>query len=125
MNAYAVVDGITFPLLFKVYKPQTRLKEGEKYKTKPELAVEIIGELKQLGFKFEVVLADSLYGESSDFIAGLSEFKLKACLSHQKRSRDVDACRAKDLVHGVEGGVTASLSMAKSRPATSQKWFMA
>lgn len=81
VNAYAVVEGITFPLLFKVYKPQTRLKKGDTYKTKPELAVEIIGELKRLGFKFEVVLADSLYGESSDFIAGLIEFKLKYVLA--------------------------------------------
>lgn len=81
VNAYAVVDGITFPLLFKVYKPKTRLRKGEKYKTKPELAVEIIGELKQLGIKFSVVLADSLYGESSDFIGGLAEFKLKYVLA--------------------------------------------
>jgi SRSO17 transposase len=81
VNAYAVVDGITFPLLFKVYQPQTRLRKAEQYKTKPELAVEIIGELKQLGFKFSVVLADSLYGESSDFIGGLNEFKLKYVLA--------------------------------------------
>src|ERR1051326_1038040 len=44
VNAYGVMDGITFPLLFKVYKPKGTLKTGDKYKTKPELAVEIIEE---------------------------------------------------------------------------------
>ena len=41
VNAYGVLDHITFPLLFKVFKPKTRLQSGEGYKTKPELAVEI------------------------------------------------------------------------------------
>lgn len=45
VNAYAVVDGITYPLLFKVFKPRNRLKLGDIYKTKPELGVEIIQEL--------------------------------------------------------------------------------
>ena len=56
--AYGVIDGMTFPLLFKVFKPKGRLKDGDKYRTKPELAVEIIEELQALGFKFSVVLAD-------------------------------------------------------------------
>lgn len=81
VNAYGIIDGITFPLLFKVYKPKGTLKPEDKYKTKPALAVEIIEELKQAGFKFSVVLADSLYGESSDFIAGLIGLKLKYVLA--------------------------------------------
>jgi SRSO17 transposase len=44
VNAYEVLDHITFPFLFKVYKPKTRLKPEETSKTKPELAVEIIEE---------------------------------------------------------------------------------
>jgi SRSO17 transposase len=70
------LEGITFPLLFKVYKPRQRLKENEKYKTKPQLAIEIIKELIALGFDFTTVLADSLYGESGDFIEVLNENKL-------------------------------------------------
>jgi hypothetical protein len=31
VNAYAVVDGITYPLLFKIYKPKSRLKAGDEY----------------------------------------------------------------------------------------------
>jgi DDE superfamily endonuclease len=77
LNAYDILNHITFPLLFKVYKPRTRLNPGDNYKTKPELAVEIIQELQQWGFQFEVVLADSLYGESGDFISELEKLHLK------------------------------------------------
>src|SRR2546425_5066789 len=61
----------------KVFKPRTRLKPGESYKTKPALAVEIIKELPQWGLHFSVVLADSLYGESSDFVSELEKLHLK------------------------------------------------
>ena len=77
VNAYGILDQITFPLLFKVFKPRTRLKPGESYKTKPALAVEIIKELQQWGLHFSVVLADSLYGESSDFVSELEKLHLK------------------------------------------------
>ena len=53
------------------------MKSGDTYKTKPELAVELIQELQQWGFDFEVVLADSLYGESGDFIGVLEKLHLK------------------------------------------------
>lgn len=42
VNAYGVVNGITYPLLFKIFKPRSCLQPGDKYKTKPELAVEVI-----------------------------------------------------------------------------------
>ena len=42
VNAYGVYSHITFPLIFKVFKPEGTLKAGEKYKTKIELASEII-----------------------------------------------------------------------------------
>jgi len=77
VNAYGIVDQITFPLLFKVFKPRTRLKPGDPYKTKPALAVEIIQELQQWVFRFSVVLADSLYGESSDFVSELEKLHLR------------------------------------------------
>ena len=71
VNAYAYCEGMTFPLISRVYKPKSRLKEGEKYKSKPEIAMEIIRELVDKGFKVSRVLADSEYGEShSNFISG-------------------------------------------------------
>ena len=76
VNAYGVYDNITFPLLFKVFKPQVVLKAEDKYKTKIELATEIITELIELGFNIELVLADSLYGESSQFIKKLAAYNL-------------------------------------------------
>jgi SRSO17 transposase len=80
VNAYGVLDQITFPLLFKVYKPHSRLKPEDTSKTKPELAVEIIEELERWGFQFEVVLADCVYGESSTFISALEKRHLKYML---------------------------------------------
>ena len=65
VNAYGVYKDITFPLAFKIFKTEKNLKLGDIYKTKIELASEIITELVDLGFKIDLVLADSLYGESS------------------------------------------------------------
>jgi SRSO17 transposase len=77
VNAYGVMDEITFPLVFEVFKPQKRLKKTDQYKTKPQMAIELVQTLKQQGFHFEVVLADSLYGESGDFIAALQKLGLQ------------------------------------------------
>ena len=69
---------MTFPLKFKVFKPRERLKEEDKYKTKPELGAELIKELKAIGFKIKRVLADSLYGEShSNFISVIEELGIE------------------------------------------------
>ncbi len=76
VNAYAVVGNITYPLIFKVFKPRTQLQDGDVYKTKPELAVEILQELQAWDFQIELVLADSLYGESGNVISALSRLKL-------------------------------------------------
>ncbi|MBW4690058.1 MAG: transposase [Komarekiella atlantica HA4396-MV6] len=46
VNAYGIVDGITYPLMFEIFKPKNRLQDGDKYKTKLQIAVEIIQELK-------------------------------------------------------------------------------
>lgn len=60
VNAYGLLGTTTFALLFRVFKPEPRLKAGDVYTTKPQLAVEIIEELLARGFHFRVVLADSL-----------------------------------------------------------------
>ena len=76
VNAYGVFEQMTFPLMFKVFKPKQRLKPGDEYQTKLELSRSIIEELVSLEFKIELVLADSLYGESSLFVSFLDEFHL-------------------------------------------------
>jgi len=73
VNAYGVYRHITFPLIVKIFKPKGTLKSSDKYQTKIELASEIITELIDAGFNIEVVLADSLDGESSQFIGKLDE----------------------------------------------------
>ncbi|WP_404791391.1 IS701 family transposase [Altericista sp. CCNU0014] len=77
VTAYGIIEEMTVPLTFEIYKPHERLKPGDRYKTKPQIASEMIRELQKIGFKIELVLADSLYGESnSSFIRVLDEFNL-------------------------------------------------
>jgi SRSO17 transposase len=71
VNAYGVLEGITFPLLCEVFKPRLRLKAMDGYQTKPQLALQLIRTLKQLRFPFHLVVVDSLYRESSEFLEGL------------------------------------------------------
>jgi hypothetical protein len=67
---------MTFPLDWKIFKPRGTLAEHDCYQTKIELAREIISELVKLGFNINLVLADSLYGESSSFIEVLEKHNL-------------------------------------------------
>lgn len=64
-------------MLFEVYKPRERLKPEDKYLTKPQIAAKLIRKLKSMGFRFNLVLADSLSGESeTNFISVLDEMNL-------------------------------------------------
>ena len=81
VNAYGVLENLTFPLLFEVFKPRTRLQPDDEYFTKPQMAIHLIETLQAQGFQFSVVLADSLYGESSEFIAGLERLHLQYVLA--------------------------------------------
>lgn len=76
VNAYGVLGDLTFPLLFKVFKPRRRLKAEDVYQTKLQLAQQIIQELVDFGFRFSLVLTDSLYGESPPFLHTLEQLKL-------------------------------------------------
>lgn len=77
VTAYGVIDSITLPLIFEVYKPKERLKPGDLYRSKPEIAAGMIRQLQAMGFQFKLVLADSLYGESgTSFLDVLYQLKL-------------------------------------------------
>jgi SRSO17 transposase len=76
VNAYGIYENVTFPLIFKVFKPKGTLKELDSYKTKIELASSIVTELIEFGFNIDLVLADSLYGEASSFIRTLDKHNL-------------------------------------------------
>ena len=76
VNAYGVLDTITFPLTFEVFKPQKRLHNDDTYQTKPALAIALVKDLIAQDFFIALVLADSFYGESHELIAALNELKL-------------------------------------------------
>ena len=76
VNAYGVLDNVTFPLLFQVFKPDRRLKPDDTYQSKPSIASDLVRSLVQQGFAIDLVLADALYGESGPFIHTLTELGL-------------------------------------------------
>ena len=82
VTAYGLVEGMIIPLTFEVYKPRERLKDKEEYQSKPQIAARMIRQLQAMGFQFELVLADSLYGESKvNFVNVLDELKLPYILA--------------------------------------------
>ena len=82
VTAYGLVDGMIVPLSFEVYKPRERLKDGDEYHSKPQIAATMIRMLQAMGFCFELVLADSLYGESkTNFVNVLDELNLPYILA--------------------------------------------
>jgi SRSO17 transposase len=56
VTAYGVIDNITIPLLFEIYKPKERLKPDDTYRSKPEIAAEMMRELQAMGFRFRACL---------------------------------------------------------------------
>lgn len=76
VNAYGVLADLSFPLLFKVFKPKRRLKPEDVYQTKLQLPQQIIQELINFGFQFSLVLADRLYSDSHPFLNVLDELPL-------------------------------------------------
>jgi len=76
--SYGLVDGLTFPLMLEIYKPKERLELKDSYRSKPQIASQMIREIKAMGFEIDCVLADSLYGEStSTFIRCLQKLNLQ------------------------------------------------
>jgi SRSO17 transposase len=82
VTSYRLWRGITFSLIAEVYKPRERLKEGDDYKSKPQIGGEIIKKLREMGLKIKLALADSEYGESEDnFVSILNKEKLNFVLA--------------------------------------------
>lgn len=76
VNAYGVLDNVTFPLLFQVFKPEQCLKTDDVHQSKPDIAVSLLRQLHQQGFHIDIVLADRLYGESNNFIQEMIKLQL-------------------------------------------------
>jgi len=67
--------------MFEIYKPKERLKLKDSYLSKPQIASQMIREIKAMEFEIGCVLANSLYGEStSTFIRCLQGLNLQFAL---------------------------------------------
>jgi len=51
--------------MFEIYQPKERLTLKDSYRSKSQIASQIIREIKAMEFEIDCVLADSLYGEST------------------------------------------------------------
>lgn len=72
-----LIDSIPFPLTFEVFKPKDCLRAGDEFRTKPQIAAQMVWELVTLGFQIDLVLADRFYGESDyPFLSVLRRLKL-------------------------------------------------
>jgi hypothetical protein len=72
------------PLGVKPYRPAARLPEGKgdaSFRTKPELAWELIEDARAAGIPFGCVVADCVYGENSKLAARLCTAGLKYILA--------------------------------------------
>lgn len=124
VTAYGVVDNITLPLLFEVYKPKERLKSDDVYCSKPEIAAQMIRDLQAIGFRFNLVLADSLYGESgSNFIDVLYQLKLDFAVAI--RSNHAVWLPSEQAVCCNQASMSVCLVMVEPRLVTFEKSSMA
>jgi SRSO17 transposase len=89
--SYGLVDGLTFPLMFEIYKPKERLQLKDSYLSKPQIASQTIREIKAMGCEIDCVLADSLYGESRTIpLLSLSAENNAGCLKHKTFIKNLD-----------------------------------
>lgn len=67
-------ERVYYPLHVRPYTPAVRLAGGRQnpaFRTKPQLARELITAARQIGIPFRAVVADSLYGENAELEAAL------------------------------------------------------
>jgi SRSO17 transposase len=72
-------ERVYFPLHVQPYTPAPRLPKGKAdpaFRTKPQLAVQLVNAALELGLSFRAVVADCFYGENATFTDGLEEAAL-------------------------------------------------
>ncbi|MGG6270890.1 transposase [Leptolyngbya sp. AN03gr2] len=85
INAYGIADRAVYPLAFQVFKPRSRLEPNDQYKTKSEIALELIREISKAGFRVELILTDSLHDEETDFISVIEQLNLPYIIAVHRR----------------------------------------
>ena len=70
------------------YTPAVRLAGGERdprFRTKPQLAIELVGAAQQAGIAFQAVVADCFYGDNPGFTDALTAAKIPLVLALKPR----------------------------------------
>jgi SRSO17 transposase len=62
VNVYAYGSQIAWPPMSRIFKPKEKLLPGDEYKSKPKIAVEMIKDLKKMGFNIKIILAIAFIG---------------------------------------------------------------
>ncbi|HEV2734162.1 MAG TPA: IS701 family transposase [Longimicrobiaceae bacterium] len=82
---------VYYPVHVQPYTPACRLPKGKSdpaFRTKPQIAVELIDAALAAGFSFRAVVADCLYGEHAEFVGALWAAELPFVLAlRAKRGR--------------------------------------
>ena len=77
-------ERVYYPLHVRPYTPAPRLPKGKKddsFRTKPQLALELIDAALAMGVPFRAVVADCAYGDNVNFEAGLWQANLPYVVS--------------------------------------------
>ena len=77
-------ERVYYPLHVRPYTPAARLAGGKQhpaFRTKPQLALELVMAARAAGIPFRAVVADSLYGEHPEFTATLSQAEIPLVLA--------------------------------------------
>ncbi len=72
-------EKVYYPLAVEPYTPAGWFERGQRdpeFRTKPEIAVELVEEAVENGLRFGAVVADAFYGASQDFITGLERLEV-------------------------------------------------
>jgi DDE superfamily endonuclease len=81
-------ERVYWPVHAVPYTPASRLPGGERdpgFKTKPQLAVELIGAAREAGIEFRAVVADCFYGDNPGFTDALTAAKVPFVLALKPR----------------------------------------
>jgi SRSO17 transposase len=123
----------SWPLHAVPYTPASRLPKGKRdpgFRTKPQLAAELVAAAQQAKIPFRAVVADCFYGDNTGFVEALSRAGMAFVLALKPRKgtwapdaephTPVEAARELAGVgrggRGLGGGSLAASGMAAARP---------
>ena len=79
-------ERLYYPLHVEPYTPAERLEAGKRdpaFRTKPQIALELIERAHQAGIGFRAVIADCFYGDNTALVGALASRKIPYVLAHR------------------------------------------